>query len=237
MAAYCACAKPHVEHAQRDAAPRAWYTGTEVSEHDESDAFGLRARRKPQQCRVALRGFATPPSGRKRAFVFGNLCGGVPDWAVGKAGSVGKVLAVRLHAAGTASAAVTVAFENLPTNPSGQVSHHGVGGPVLADDFATANSGSVRRIEWRGTRAASSAWEPVFNTDSAGHPATDDPFGGGLFKYEGITATGLANTSDPALFLPTPCGRGSVRSTRRRCRADLPARERCTVPGAAFLHG
>jgi hypothetical protein len=103
-------------------------------------------------------------------------------------------------AAGTASAAVTVAFENLPTNPSTQVSHHGVGGPVLADDFATAVSGSVRRIEWWGTRAASSMWELVFNTDSAGHPATDDPFSGGLIKYEGITATGVADTSDPALF-------------------------------------
>ena len=112
---------------------------------------------------------------------------------------MGKVLAVRLHAAGAASVAVTVAFENLPTNPSGQVSHHGVGGPVLADDFATAISGGVRRIEWRGTRAASSAWELVFNTDSAGHPATDDPFGGGLLKYE----------ASPPLALPTratrPC--------------------------------
>lgn len=103
-------------------------------------------------------------------------------------------------AAGTASSAVTVAYENLPTNPSGQVSHHGVGGPVLADDFATAVSGSVRRIEWWGSRAASSLWELVFNTDAAGHPAIDDPFSGGLIKYEGITAVGVADTSDPTLF-------------------------------------
>ena len=54
------------------------YPATEISEHDESDAFGPRARRKPQQCPEALRGFATRPSGRRRAFVFRNLRDGVP---------------------------------------------------------------------------------------------------------------------------------------------------------------
>ena len=53
------------------------YPATEISEHDESDAFGPRARRKPQQCPEALRGFATRPSDRRRAFVFRNLRGGV----------------------------------------------------------------------------------------------------------------------------------------------------------------
>jgi hypothetical protein len=40
---------------------------------NESDGFGPRARRKPQQYQVVLRGFATPPSGRRRAFMFRNL--------------------------------------------------------------------------------------------------------------------------------------------------------------------
>ena len=76
------------------------YSDAEVSEHDASDGFGPRARRKPQKYPKVLRGIATPPSGRRRAFMFGDLWVVVPGRGVmlfsllSAAPAIGLVLAV-----------------------------------------------------------------------------------------------------------------------------------------------
>jgi len=73
------------------------------------------------------------------------------------------------------------------------VSHHGVGGPVLADDFTPAASGRITLVEWWGSLAASSDWEILFNNDNAGQPNVDNPASGRLYKYV-ISAAGVPET-------------------------------------------
>jgi hypothetical protein len=82
--------------------------------------------------------------------------------------------------------AATVAYQNLPTGltiPT-NTSHHTVGGPVIADDFALAagTGGQVTTVEWWGSAAGTTTWELVFQTDNAGHfPNTDVNADGGFF--------------------------------------------------------
>ena len=64
-----------------------------------------------------------------------------------------------------------IAFEWLPGTNSGSMSLHGVGGPILADDFTPAVSGWVTRVDWWGSQAASSLWEITFHDDAPGFPA------------------------------------------------------------------
>ena len=71
-----------------------------------------------------------------------------------------------------------IAFEWKPSTNSGSMSLHGVGGPVLADDFKPAVSGWVTRVEWWGNQAASPDWEITFHDDAGGVPAAQLPSGG-----------------------------------------------------------
>lgn len=117
-------------------------------------------------------------------------------------GLVAKAAAVAGLAlvAGTAAASLAIAYQDLPTSSAGLQSRHGVGGPVIADDFETARAGTVRRIEWWGTAASSEFWEIVFNTSTAGHPSIDNPFSGGLVKWDSVRAVGVADSASPGLF-------------------------------------
>jgi hypothetical protein len=80
----------------------------------------------------------------------------------------------------TASATV-IAYEALPASNSNYVSPHGTLGPVLADDFTPAYSGSVVRVDWWGSGPLSGSidqWEITFHTDASGVPAATSPSGG-----------------------------------------------------------
>lgn len=91
-------------------------------------------------------------------------------------------------------AQAAVVFSNLPTNNSQQVSHHGAGGPILADDFSPATAGAITRLEWWGTRTADARWELAFHTDGAGQPQINNPNSGALVKFGGdglLTAFGV----------------------------------------------
>jgi hypothetical protein len=72
-----------------------------------------------------------------------------------------------------AHAIPVIAFEwtdggSFATTNSTHVSHHTSGGPVLADDFISAASGTVTRVDWWGSRAGSSQWEATFHNDAGG---------------------------------------------------------------------
>ena len=59
-------------------------------------------------------------------------------------------------------------------------SRHGVGGPVLADDFTAARSGRVARIEWWGSAALTGnidQFEVTFHNDAGGFPDDTDATG------------------------------------------------------------
>jgi hypothetical protein len=68
------------------------------------------------------------------------------------------------------------AFESLPGSSyaSGQ-SYHNVTGPILADDFIPAVTGSVVEIEWWGTFVRNTDWEITFHNDAAGLPDSTPP--------------------------------------------------------------
>jgi hypothetical protein len=71
-----------------------------------------------------------------------------------------------------------IAFEWLPGTNSTTMSLHGVGGPVLADDFIPAVGGAVTRVDWWGTTANSTFWEITLHADNAGVPLAQAPLGG-----------------------------------------------------------
>jgi hypothetical protein len=54
------------------------------------------------------------------------------------------------------------------------VSHHLVGGPVLADDFIAAASGAIECVEWYGNRAQSEFWELTLHLNQDDNPAAPD---------------------------------------------------------------
>lgn len=80
-------------------------------------------------------------------------------------------------------------YENLPTATSNLESHHGVGGPILADDFVPTMSGGVTQVAWWGSVATSSQWELAFHTNDPvlNQPNLDDPVEGAKVKYLGVT--------------------------------------------------
>lgn len=97
------------------------------------------------------------------------------------------LLAVTVTAACAAQpvqAAMAVGYENLPTNLGGEhmESHHGVGGPILADDFISVLGGTIRRIEWWGSAAQDGRWELAFHTNWRGQPNIDNPVEGAFLK-------------------------------------------------------
>lgn len=130
------------------------------------------------------------------------------------------IAAPRLPAAGM------IIYEHLPESLSTNVSHHTVGGPVLADDFdprAAApgwNGGGIVMAEWWGSAAASPSWELTFHfgtNPGFGQPqafpaatggfkffvgsAGSDPDGDGIFYFSAAL---------PGTFVippgPTPAG-------------------------------
>lgn len=102
-----------------------------------------------------------------------------------------------------------VFFEDLPTNVDivdHTMSRHGVGGPILADDFMSATGGYITRVEWWGNAAPDTRWELAFHTDDPllHQPNVDNPTTGALRKYGGdgsIVASGVADVpGHPNIF-------------------------------------
>ena len=84
-----------------------------------------------------------------------------------------------------------IGFESLPTTNSQHMSMHGVGGPVLADDFSLNRRGTVVGIEWWGVgpfSGVSESWEATFHTDAGGLPFATPGFGG--ISQHSFSATG-----------------------------------------------
>jgi hypothetical protein len=77
-------------------------------------------------------------------------------------------------AVGAASASVV--YLDSPTGNSNFVSHHTVGGPVLADDFTAAGSGQIVQVDWWGAAAPSASWEITFHLNQDGNAAAPDAF-------------------------------------------------------------
>ncbi|MEJ2574985.1 MAG: VPLPA-CTERM sorting domain-containing protein [Gammaproteobacteria bacterium] len=84
----------------------------------------------------------------------------------------------------------TVIYQDLPTANSIFESHHGVFGPVLADDFSSSIGGTITKVEWWGTAASSTQWEITFHTDNSGEPNVDSTVDGGLSQHLPVIAAG-----------------------------------------------
>lgn len=91
-----------------------------------------------------------------------------------------------------------IVFQHLPEVLSPHVSHHNIGGPVLADDFDPSGllSGPVTGAVWWGSAAQSTSWEITLHTGAVGGggfgvPQVNPAFTGGIKVF--VTATG----SDP----------------------------------------
>jgi hypothetical protein len=78
-------------------------------------------------------------------------------------------------------------------NFSKSVSHHTVGGPVLADDFIPVSSGRLHCIDWWGTQASSDHWELTLHLGNFGPAPLAQPAASGGFK---LFATAIGNDSD-----------------------------------------
>lgn len=106
-------------------------------------------------------------------------------------------------------ARANVMFENLPTNldvADHTKSHHGIGGPILADDFVSAIGGTITRVEWWGSATNDARWELAFHTDNPllHQPNVDDPLRGAMMKYGelgDLFATGVEDVpGHPGIF-------------------------------------
>lgn len=92
-------------------------------------------------------------------------------------------------------------FADLPTNvnlaPETE-SRHGVGGPIIADDFVPSRSGIINKVEWWGSFAADTRWEIALHTDNPAlhQPNVDDPIEGGLIKYGDTTPLIVGGVAD-----------------------------------------
>ena len=102
-----------------------------------------------------------------------------------------STVAVFLALVYTQSALAVPVYEALPSSNSTFVSQHTVGGPVLADDFASSTSGLVSMVEWWGGRAASTSWEITFHNDAGGTPDTTFPTGVITQHIVNVTGTDL----------------------------------------------
>lgn len=101
--------------------------------------------------------------------------------------AVAVAAALALGTAVSAQAGVVV-FEDLPTTLAlidHNESHHGVGGPIIADDFIPVASGLVKRVEWWGGIAQDNRWELAFHTNDpmTNQPNIDNPFQGAMVKF------------------------------------------------------
>jgi hypothetical protein len=121
----------------------------------------------------------------------------------------GAATAIAIMAITALPAQAAVFYENLPTNVDivdHTESRHGVGGPIIADDFMSATGGYITRVEWWGSAARDSRWELAFRADNPllHQPNVDDPSSGALRKYGedgSIVAAGVANVpGHPDIF-------------------------------------
>lgn len=81
---------------------------------------------------------------------------------------------VTAMAFGQASAGVV--FQDLPVANSNFISHHAVGGPVLADDFIPGKTGAITSVDWWGSAAQSLNWEITLHLNADANPAAPDLF-------------------------------------------------------------
>lgn len=101
----------------------------------------------------------------------------------------------------SSSYATVIAFESLPESSSDYVSRHGVGGPVLADDFDPMVSGTVTQVDWWGSGALTGEidqWEITFHNDAGGTPSTVFP--DGVISQHFASAAGVDPDGDGIYF-------------------------------------
>ena len=114
------------------------------------------------------------------------------------------LMTAALAAAGITAASQASAYEIVYTDEPlasgalGGNSHHGIGGPVIADDFIPAGSGYVEYAEWWGSQSIAGTWELVLHTDSGigavpPQPAVNPAFTGGTKCF----VTNMFGTLDP----------------------------------------
>lgn len=111
--------------------------------------------------------------------------------------AIGALACILLPAQNAAASFIT--FESLPTSNSNHVSRHGIGGPVLADDFTATASGFVVGIEWWGAAPLSSGddlWEISFHDDAGGTGTPSTIFPTGILSQHLLNATGTDADND-----------------------------------------
>lgn len=114
------------------------------------------------------------------------------------------VVSVMCMFAGVNNALATIlAYEALPASSTNHVSRHGTLGPVLADDFTPAYSGSVVRVDWWGSAALTGGadqWEITFHSDSDANGVPDPTLPSGGISQHFVFASGVDPDGDGIYF-------------------------------------
>lgn len=117
---------------------------------------------------------------------------------------LGVFLTIFIFPLTSALAAPQIAFEwmesPLPGTLSPNTSFHNVIGPVLADDFRPAVSGTVVQVDWWGSapKVGTDMWEITFHNDALGIPAFSLPTGG--ISQHFVQAGGIDPDGDLVFF-------------------------------------
>ncbi len=118
--------------------------------------------------------------------------------------AVAACVAVGFSLSLTAAKADVIVYQDLPTTLASppEISFHNATGPVIADDFVPAFSGTASSVTWWGSAAPSgnNQWEIVLQNNAGGQPALTPPGNnvtGGIKEF--ATASGVA-TSMPGIF-------------------------------------
>lgn len=115
-----------------------------------------------------------------------------------KLSTLGAILLAASAMLNIGDAEAVVIYESLPASNSNNVSSHGVGGPVLADDFTSSVSGMVTSVEWWGSSplviGGVDQWEITFHSDIGGTPSTTFPTG--VISQHFVSATGFDPDGD-----------------------------------------
>ncbi len=128
---------------------------------------------------------------------------------LGSSGIRPVLVAAALALAAALPVHATVIYEDLPTNldtSDHTVSHHGTGGPILADDFIGSSGGQIVRVEWWGSAATDNRWELAFHTNDPvlNQPNIDNAIQGAMVKYGAngdLLATGVEDVpGHPGIF-------------------------------------
>jgi hypothetical protein len=102
---------------------------------------------------------------------------------------------------GIQNVTAAVIYESLPDTNSDIKSLHGVGGPVLADDFTPSSSGWVQSIEWWGSSSFSDLFEITFHPDSGlSPPGPDTGATTAKLSQHFVTATGVDSDGDGIFY-------------------------------------